>query len=379
MSLGGYADIFLRNTLASGVIPQISAIMGPCAGGAVYSPAITDFNIMVEGTSYMFVTGPDVIEDGHARGGHEGRARRRDDAQRDQRRRAFRRAGRPRVPAAHPRAARLSARQQRRRSAAASTRPIRSIARTRRSTGSCPSRRTSRTTCTISCTRCSTTGRFSRCTGTTRGTSSSGSRGSAAGPSASSPTSRRISPARSTSTRRSRRRGSCGSATPSTFRWSRSRTCPGFLPGHAAGVRRHHPARREAAVRVRRGDRAEADGDHAQGVRRRVLRDVEQAHAHRRQLRLAERGDRGDGARRRGQHPLQARDRRGARTRRRRARSGWPSSGRSSPIPYVAASRGFVDEVIRPRQTRPRLIAALAGLETKRDRNPPKKHGNIPL
>ncbi len=61
MSLGGYADIFLRNTLASGVIPQISAIMGPCAGGAVYSPAITDFNIMVEGTSYMFVTGPDVI------------------------------------------------------------------------------------------------------------------------------------------------------------------------------------------------------------------------------------------------------------------------------------------------------------------------------
>jgi propionyl-CoA carboxylase beta chain len=60
-SLGGYADIFLRNTLASGVVPQISAIMGPCAGGAVYSPAITDFTVMVKGTSYMFVTGPDVI------------------------------------------------------------------------------------------------------------------------------------------------------------------------------------------------------------------------------------------------------------------------------------------------------------------------------
>ncbi len=60
-SLAGYADIFLRNTLASGVVPQISAIMGPCAGGAVYSPAITDFTVMVEGTSYMFVTGPDVI------------------------------------------------------------------------------------------------------------------------------------------------------------------------------------------------------------------------------------------------------------------------------------------------------------------------------
>src|SRR5215204_4721465 len=61
VSLGGYADIFLRNTLASGVVPQISAIMGPCAGGAVYSPAITDFTIMVKGTSYMFVTGPEVI------------------------------------------------------------------------------------------------------------------------------------------------------------------------------------------------------------------------------------------------------------------------------------------------------------------------------
>jgi propionyl-CoA carboxylase beta chain len=62
LSLGGYADIFLRNTLASGVIPQISCIMGPCAGGAVYSPAITDFNIMVKDTSYMFITGPDVIK-----------------------------------------------------------------------------------------------------------------------------------------------------------------------------------------------------------------------------------------------------------------------------------------------------------------------------
>src|SRR5271165_1783299 len=62
VSLAGYADIFLRNTLSSGVIPQISAIMGPCAGGAVYSPAITDFTFMVDHTSYMFITGPDVIK-----------------------------------------------------------------------------------------------------------------------------------------------------------------------------------------------------------------------------------------------------------------------------------------------------------------------------
>src|SRR5499433_168176 len=62
VSLAGYADIFLRNTLASGVVPQISAIMGPCAGGAVYSPALTDFIIMVQDTSYMYITGPDVVK-----------------------------------------------------------------------------------------------------------------------------------------------------------------------------------------------------------------------------------------------------------------------------------------------------------------------------
>jgi len=60
--LAGYADIFLRNTLMSGVVPQISAILGPCAGGAVYSPAITDFIFMTKGTSYMFVTGPEVVK-----------------------------------------------------------------------------------------------------------------------------------------------------------------------------------------------------------------------------------------------------------------------------------------------------------------------------
>src|SRR5919112_1680225 len=61
VSLGGYADIFLRNTLASGVVPQLSVVLGPCAGGAVYSPAITDFTVMVESSSYMFVTGPAVV------------------------------------------------------------------------------------------------------------------------------------------------------------------------------------------------------------------------------------------------------------------------------------------------------------------------------
>src|SRR6202011_4567602 len=77
VSLGGYAEIFLRNTLASGVGPQISAVLGPCAGGAVYSPAITDFIYMVRGTSYMFVTGPNVVKtvthDDVSMGGRGGR------------------------------------------------------------------------------------------------------------------------------------------------------------------------------------------------------------------------------------------------------------------------------------------------------------------
>ena len=62
-SLGGYADVFLRNVMSSGVIPQLSLIMGPCAGGAVYSPAITDFTMMVRDTSYLFVTGPKVVQE----------------------------------------------------------------------------------------------------------------------------------------------------------------------------------------------------------------------------------------------------------------------------------------------------------------------------
>ena len=68
-SLGGYAEVFQRNVLASGVVPQVSVIMGPCAGGAVYSPAMTDFIFMVEDTSFMYVTGPDVVQDRDPRDG----------------------------------------------------------------------------------------------------------------------------------------------------------------------------------------------------------------------------------------------------------------------------------------------------------------------
>ena len=202
VSLGGYADIFLRNTLASGVVPQISAIMGPCAGGAVYSPAITDFIVMVKETSYMFVTGPDVIktvtheevtkeELGGAmtHNATSGVAHFAADDDRECLR-------------ADSRAAVVPAVEQPRRPAARRAADDRPTARTTRSIGSCRRRRTSPTTCSTSFMPVADEAISSRCTSTTRGTSSSASRGSTAVRSASSRTSRRCSPARSTSTRR---------------------------------------------------------------------------------------------------------------------------------------------------------------------------------
>ena len=159
-SLGGYADIFLRNVLASGVVPQISVIMGPCAGGAVYSPAITDFTIMVEGTSYMFVTGPNVVKtvtheevDSEYLGGattHTTKSgvahlARRDEAEAlDAVRRIL----------AHLPQNNLE------RAPAHRLRPIRPIGWTWRSTRSSPTTRDSRTTCTTSSAGSSTTATF---------------------------------------------------------------------------------------------------------------------------------------------------------------------------------------------------------------------------
>ena len=148
VSLGGYADIFLRNTLASGVVPQLSVVLGPCAGGAVYSPAITDFTVMVEGTSYMFVTGPNVVRavthedvDSERLGGattHTTISGVAHLSARDEAEALALRAADPRLPAAE---------QSRRRAA---TRDARSVgpARSRRSTRSSPTTRRSRTTCT---------------------------------------------------------------------------------------------------------------------------------------------------------------------------------------------------------------------------------------
>ena len=162
-SLAGYAEIFTRNVLASGVVPQISAIMGPCAGGAVYSPAMTDFIFMVESTSYMFITGPDVIKTvtheevskeelggAHTHAARSGVAH---FAVPDERACAD----------THPRAALVPAAEQHRGSAGACRRRIRARPRgRRRSTRWCRSTRTSRTTSSRSSRASSTTGTSSR-------------------------------------------------------------------------------------------------------------------------------------------------------------------------------------------------------------------------
>ena len=220
VSLGGYADIFLRNTLASGVIPQISVILGPCAGGAVYSPAITDLIVMVEGTSYMFVTGPDVVRAVTHEEVDSRAPRRRADVT-------------PRSAAS-----RISPRRTRRRRwttartllgflpqnnlGEAPPRPTdRSVDSTRRRAGH---DRAGRPESAVRHARRHHARRRRRrvpgAAACVRGaTSSSASRTSAAAASASWRSSRRCSPARSTSTRRTRRPASCACATRSTCRW----------------------------------------------------------------------------------------------------------------------------------------------------------------
>ena len=178
VSLGGYADIFLRNTLASGVVPQLSVILGPCAGGAVYSPAITDFTIMVEGTSYMFVTGPNVVKavtheevDAETLGGATTHTTRSGVAHLAAHDEATSAAA---MRADCSRSCRRTTSAIRRRS----RRPIRWTGWTRRSTPSSRTTRRSPTTCTASSSGSSTTARSWRSSRAGRRTSSRASRGS---------------------------------------------------------------------------------------------------------------------------------------------------------------------------------------------------------
>ena len=313
VSLGGYSDIFLRNTLASGVVPQISAIMGPCAGGAVYSPAITDFIVMVKQTSYMFVTGPDVIktvthedvtkEDlGGAMTHNEKSGVAHFAVEDDAECIALIRELLSFMPGNNlddpPRKA-TSDPLDREDDALDSLVPaspnqpydmldlIHTIA---------------------------DEGYFLEvhqhyARNIIVGFARLGGR--PVGIVANQPAYLAGTLDINASVKGARFVRFCDAFNIPLITFE---DVPGIPAGHGAGVRRHHPPRRQAAVCVRRGDGAEDHGDHPQGLRRRLLRDGEQAHPHRLQLRVAERRDRGDGRRRRGQHSLQARHRQGRRS-----------------------------------------------------------------
>ncbi len=306
VSLGGYAEIFWRNVQASGVVPQISLVMGPCAGGAVYSPAMTDFVLMTRDTAHMFITGPEVVRtvtgeevsfeelggaDTHAaalrRGAPRGRRRGGADRRRalpalvpapeQPRPGAARAHGRPRRPPrprarhAHPRLADPAVRHdgrhppgRRRRRLLRDPRGLRGQHRVRL--------------------------RAARRAGRRRGRQ---------------PAAR---PGRRARHRLVRQGGALRAHVRRLRRAAGHVRRRARLPaGHRAGVGRHHPPRRQAAVRLLRGDRAEARRDHAQGLRRRLRRHELEAHPGRLQLRLADGRGRGDGPRGRGQHRLPAR------------------------------------------------------------------------
>ena len=355
VALGLYGEIFRRNVLASGVIPQISLIMGPCAGGAVYSPAITDFTVMVDQTSHMFITGPDVIktvtgEDvefeelggarthntksgvAHYMGTDE------DDAielrqgaavlpavqQPRRARRLFDARHRPRDHRRRPRLDTLipdSANQPYDMHTVIETRPRR--------------RRVPRGAAAV------------RAEHPRRLRPGRGPLGRA-----SSPTSRCSSPARldiDASEKAARFVRTCDAFNIPVLTFV---DVPGFLPGDRPGVERHHPTRRQADLRLRRGHRPAGHRHHPQGLRRRVRRHGLQAPRRRRQPRLAHRADRRHGRAGRRQHPAPQGARRGRR-RRRRARGRAHRRLRGHPAnPYIAAERGYVDAVIAPSETR---------------------------
>ena len=331
MSLGGYADIFLRNTLASGVVPQISAIMGPCAGGAVYSPAITDFNIMVKQTSYMFVTGPDVIKTVT----HE-------DVTKEDLGGAMthnERSGVAHFAVENDRECialirellGVPARQQPGRGAAGRDRRTRRIARTPPLDALVPASPNQPYDMLDLIHTIADDGYFLEvhrhfAPNIIVGFARMGGR--SVGIVANQPAHLAGTLDIDASVKGARFVRFCDAFNIPLVTFE---DVPGFLPGHRPGVRRHHPPRREAAVRVRGGDGAEGDGHHAQGLRRRVLRHGEQAHPHGLQLRLADGRDRRDGARGRGEHPVPPRARSARRTRRPAAPRRRRSSARRSP------------------------------------------------
>ena len=377
-SLGGYAEVFQRNVMASGVIPQISLIMGPCAGGAVYSPAMTDFIFMVKDSSYMFVTGPEVVKTvtheevtAEELGGattHTTTQRRGRPGLRQRRRGAADAAPFLQLPAAEqPREAAGAPGRHRGRPGraagplarhAGAGQPEQALRHEGADRQGGRRRRLLRTA-----------------TRLRARTSSSASAAWTARRSASSPTIRRCWPAaldiRSSIKARALRALLRRLQHPGGDLRRRAR----LHARHQPGVRRHHQARRQAALRLCRVHGAQGHGDHAQGLRRRLRRDELQAPARRRQPRLAERRDRGDGRQGRGRRSSSAR----TRATRPSWRPGRPSTRRRFANPFVAGDRGLhrrCDPAARNAQAHLPLAGDAARQEA---RQPVAQARNIPL
>ena len=365
VSLGAYGDVFVRNVQCSGVIPQISLIMGPCAGGAVYSPAMTDFILMVKETSHMFITGPDVIKtvtgeevEFEELGGAMSHNQKsgvahfafddEDQCLEDTRYLLLVPAAeQPRVAAARA-AVRRPGPDGRRARHGRPRQPEQAVRHARRRA---PDRRRRR---------------VPRGPGALRArTSSAASRGSTGTRSASSATSRARWPACSTSTPRSRPRASCAPATRTTSRCSRSSTSPASCPGTTqewGGIIRHGAkllyAYTEATVpKITLITRKAYGGAYDVMASKHMLADFNFAWP---SAEIAVMGPEG------AVNIIHRRDIAGSPT---------PDERRGKLIddykarfanPYSAAERGYIDDVIVPHETRPKLIAALETLRTKR-------------
>ena len=378
VSLASYGGIFFRNVKASGVIPQISVVLGPCAGGAVYSPAMTDFIFMVKGVSNMFITGPDVVKTVTGEdvtqeelGGAMTHATKSGvatfvyhDEQTCLEQVRYLMSFLPANNLEDPPYFEPTDDPERSCDALLDLIPDSPEPPVRHEEGHRRSRRRRRLP---------------------RGVPALGHEHRVRvrahrrlHASASSATSRRCSPVP-----RHRRVGEGGALRAHVRRVQRAaadvRRRPRLPPRHRPGVRRHHPPRRQAALRLLRSDGAARAGDHAQGHRRRVRRHELEVDRRRHRVRVAVGRDRGDGRVRRGQHHLPAGDRD-------RGRPGR-AAGRARP----GVHRALLEPVpggrarLRRRRHRPARHAqdarssAFAMLRTKREQLPPRKHGNSPL
>ncbi len=321
VSLAGYADIFLRNVLSSGVIPQISAIMGPCAGGAVYSPAMTDFIVMVRDTSYMFITGPDVI-----------RATTHEEV-------TMQELGGADTHSQKSGVCHLEADDDA--GALAMIRELLSYMPSNNvddppfvAGGDDPARCDAALDSIVPenpnkaydmgeiIRRVVDDGRFLEVQkdyahNMLIGFARLG--GYSVGVVANQPAFLAGCLDIDSSVKAARFVRFCDAFNIPIVTFV---DVPGFLPGSVAGVRRNHPAWRETALRVLRGHRAQGDGDNAQGLRRCVRRHVVEAYSRRFQLCLSERRDRGDGTRAGNQHCFSQRARQGQRCSRRARAAG---------------------------------------------------------